>query len=151
MPNFEVFTKRLSPRVKEPYVTIQKRGTMSMNRASHELLGEPEAVELLFDASAQVVGMRAVDPSAKHAYPLRGSGKSKSSFLLSGRAFAMHYGLDTEMARRYPAVFRDGVLQVDLKGESHEVVSNRNKAALSEKARPDAPGEAREDSHDSFG
>jgi len=129
MPDFEVFTKRLSPKVKDPYITIQKKGTMSINRASYELLGEPEAIELLFDASARVMGMRAVEASANHAYPLRGSGKSKSSFLLSGMAFAKYYEINTDVARRYPATFEDGVLQVDLNGEFLEVVSNRNKAA----------------------
>lgn len=129
MPDFEIFTKRLSPKVKDPYVTIQKKGTMSINRASYELLGEPEAVELLFDASARVMGMRAVEASANHAYPLRGSGKSKSSFLLSGMAFSKYYEINTEVARRYSATFMDNILQVDLKGEFLEVVSNRNKAA----------------------
>lgn len=129
MPQFEVFSKRLSPKVTEPYVTIQKRGTMSINRASYELLGNPEAVELLFDASQRIVGMRSSDVSANHAYPLRASGKSKSSFMLSGRAFTQYYEINTDVARRYSAVFEDEILQVDLKGEFLEVVSNRNKAA----------------------
>ena len=129
MPQFELFTKRLSRKATDPYVTIQKKGTMSMNRPSYELLAEPEAVELLFDAVAQIVGLRAVDPASSHAYPLRASGKGESSFLLSGVAFAKYYGIDTEVARRYPATLSEGVLQIDLTGESSEVISNRNRAA----------------------
>lgn len=129
MPQFETFTKRMSPRVREPYVTVQKKGTMSINRASFELMGEPDAVELLFDPSERVMGMRKVDPTAPHAYPLRSSGAKQTSFLLSGMAFAKYYGIDTTVARRYVAVFADEVLQVDLNGEFTEVISNRAKAS----------------------
>jgi len=130
MPNFEVFTKRTSPRIKDPSVTIQKKGTMSINRASYEALGAPEAIELLFDEKERIMGMRAVDASSEHAYPLRGSGKKHSSFLLSGMAFTKFYELDTSVARRYRAHFREGILQVDLNGESTEVISNRTKSEL---------------------
>ncbi len=132
MPRFETFTKRMSPRSTEPYITIQKRGTMSINRASYELLGEPEAVELLFDRSDEVMGLRKVDRSSAHAYPLRGSGSRQSSFMLSGMAFTKYYGIDTSVARRYVAVLEAGVLQANLKGEFTEVVSNRSKKRLTQ-------------------
>ena len=45
---FETFTRRMVPLVKKPTVTIQKRGTLSFNKAAQVALGEPEAVELLY-------------------------------------------------------------------------------------------------------
>lgn len=124
MPQFEVFRKRMAPLVKQPYVTIQRRGTMSFNKAAHRALGSPEAIELLFDANEQIIGVRAVDPHVEHAYPIRMT-NAETSFIVSGRAFTHYYGIETEISRRYPAETIDGVLCIDLKGGGTEVTSNR--------------------------
>ena len=34
---------------RRPQVTIQAKGTLSFNASAHHLLGEPKAVELLYD------------------------------------------------------------------------------------------------------
>lgn len=131
---FEVFTKRLVPLANAPYVTIQKRGTVSLNKSSHHLLGAPTAVELLYDPEEQIVGFRAVDPEVEHAYAIRsmgGQGRSESSattFMVSGTAFFKYYEIDTSEARRYPAEIIDNILRVDLKTEGTIVTGNRNGA-----------------------
>src|SRR5439155_10521968 len=126
MPNFEVFTRRMVPMTKQPSVTIQKRGTISLNRAAQVALGEPEAIELLFDRREQVVGIRALDPGEQHAYPLRPQGKKNAgTYLIAGTAFTRYYGIDTEVSRRWVATIEDGVLCVDLKKEGAIVTSNR--------------------------
>jgi len=124
MPQFEVFRKRMAPLVKQPYVTIQHRGTMSFNKAAHHALGSPEAIELLFDPNEQIIGVRAVDPRVEHAYPIRVT-NAETSFIVSGRAFTHYYGIPTDISRRYPAEILDGVLCIDLKGGGTEVTSNR--------------------------
>lgn len=125
---FEVFTKRMVPLANQPYVTVQKRGTISMNKSAHALLGDPDAVELLYDASAKVMGFRAVAETVEHAYAIRAMGgkAASSTFMVSGRAFFRYYGVDTDEARRYPATFDDGVLCVDLSQPGTIVTSNRN-------------------------
>jgi hypothetical protein len=126
MPNFEVFKKRMIPLQKQPYVTIQKRGTMSFNASAHAALGSPEAVELLYDPDEKVVGVRAVDAAVEHAYPLRTPGNKERSFVLSGTAFTKYYGIDTTVSRRRKAYLEEDVLCVDLKEEGTVVTSNRS-------------------------
>ena len=128
---FETFTRRMVPLVKKPYVTIQKRGTMSFNKAAQAALGEPEAVELLYDKNKNVMGVRGVDPSVQHAYPLRAqANKEVGPYIVSGSAFTKYYGIATGVARRFAAEVHDGVLIVDLEHDEGQVVtSNRNGSA----------------------
>jgi hypothetical protein len=123
--NFETFTKRMVPLAKRPYITIQRRGTLSINRPAYDVLGAPEAVELLYDPERRIVGLRAVDAMAEHAYPVRGAGKSATSFLIAGTAFTKYYGITTDVSRRWPAEIDGGILVIDLRADGTEVTSNR--------------------------
>jgi hypothetical protein len=113
MPPFEVFMRRVSPVPRDAALTIYPGGVFSINRAACTALGEPEAVELLFDRAEQLIGLRGVAARVPHAYPLR-TQSSSSSVLVSGRAFTRHYGISTDVARRYPARMVADVLAVDL-------------------------------------
>jgi hypothetical protein len=77
-------------------------------------LGQPEAVELLFDRDEQVMGFRAVPKDVAHAYAVRAQ-KNASSHLVSGRAFNQYYGITADASRRFPASMVDDVLAIDLK------------------------------------
>ena len=112
------------PLTKSPFVTLQKRGTMSFNKSAHVAMGSPEAIELMYDAEEQVIGVRGVDPRAEHAYPIRETNNS-TSFVVSGRAFTQYYHIDTDVSRRYPAEINDGVLCIDLKVPGTEVTARR--------------------------
>jgi hypothetical protein len=125
---WQTFTKRMAPAVKEPYVTIQKRGVMSFNSAARAALGDPEAIEMLYDPDESLIGFRPVAPETHHAYPIRPSNRSEKTFMVSGLAFTKYYDIDTSVSRRYVAEMRDGVLCVDLKKEGHVVTSNRARA-----------------------
>lgn len=141
MPNFEVFNRRAAPVTAQPLVTIQKRGTMSFNRAAFEALGGPEAVELLFDRQERVVGFRPVGADVPHAYRPRKQGHTYN-YLVAGQAFTQHYGIETDTARRYPAAMLDGVLVVDLKQPGTDATGPRGR---NDGPRPvrveDLPGE----------
>jgi hypothetical protein len=110
------------PLVKQPYVTIQRRGTISLNASAHDQLGAPEAVELLYDKDERIVGFRAVPKEAEHAYGLRAAGKT---YVVSGTAFTKYYKIDTSVSRRWAARMDGDVLCVDLKSDGTEVTSNR--------------------------
>lgn len=134
MPNFEVFDKRVAPTTAELYVTIQKRGTISLNQAAHAALGKPEAVELLFDAGEQIMGLRPADAVAAHGYTLRPSSKRGgivSVYVFSGVAFVRYYDIDVSASRRWKAYMEDGVLCVKLLDPAIEVVGNRAKPVVS--------------------
>ncbi len=126
MPNFELFTKRMVPLGRDPYVTIQKRGTISVSPAAHAALGSPEAVELLYDPAEHIIGLRPVAEPSEHSYPLRAVGtKPGGPYVLSGRAFTKYYGIDTDVSRRRIGELQDGVLCVDLKTPGTVVIGNR--------------------------
>jgi hypothetical protein len=127
MREFETFTRRMVPLVKKPAVTIQKRGTMTLNKAAYVALGAPEAVELLYDKKNNVMGIRPINPEVDHAYPMRPqANKEDGPFIVSGAAFTKYYGIKTDEARRYNAEIEDGVLIIDLSNEGQVVTSNRS-------------------------
>ena len=114
MPNFEVFTKGMVPVPKEPMVTLQKHGVLSLNAAAVAALGSPAAVELLYDRAEQIIGLRPAEAGAPNAYPVW-SGKGSAPAQVSAAAFTRYYEIRTGLARRRVAVMNDGVLCIDLK------------------------------------
>jgi hypothetical protein len=115
---FERFDKRSVPIAENPFVTIQMRGPISLNYSAYETLGGPEAVEMLYDREKQIVGLRSISPKEAYAFPVRPQGrkgKRPSNFVVAGQAFTKHYGIDTSVARRFPAEMQDDILTVDLK------------------------------------
>jgi hypothetical protein len=127
---WETFQRQRTPLVLQPYVTIQKRGTLSLNSAAYEALDSPDAVELLYDRATHRVGIRKVSPEVEHAYQVRPNGTKARSFLVAGSAFTQYYGIETGVARRWPAEGTDGeaMIVIDLRKPGTEIVSNRNKA-----------------------
>lgn len=132
---FEVFTRRMVPLVQKPQVTIQKKGIVSMNKAAHHLLGEPDAIELLYDADADRIGFRGVPRETDHAYIIRPTGANRAgsredagTYVVSGTAFFKYYEIDTSVSRRWPATLEDGILVLDLAGEGTVVTGNRSGA-----------------------
>ena len=113
MPAFEVFTGRARLSGEEA-ITIHRGGLVSVNRAAHVALGEPAAVELLYDRHEHVMGMRGASPEVPHAYPVRKQ-RASSSRLVSGGAFTRCYGIPTDTARRYRPRMLGDILTVDLK------------------------------------
>ena len=77
------------------------------------------------------MGVRGVDPSVQHAYPLRAqANKEVGPFIVSGSAFTKYYGIATGVARRFAAEAQDGIFIVDLEhDEGQAVTSNRNGSA----------------------
>lgn len=128
MPNFETFTKRMVPLTKTPTVTVQRnKGIMSLNKAAHAAMGEPSAVELLYDQAEQIIGIRGVSEDVAHAYPVRSVGKEATTFVIAGTAFTKYYGINTDESRRYVAGLVDDVLCVYLRGDSTVVSTARQK------------------------
>lgn len=125
-PKFEVFTKRAKP-MTDASVTIQKSGGLGFNHAAFIALGEPKAVELMFDQEQRIVGVRSVSPAEDHAYLVKSPAEKRDKgFILSGRAFTAFYDIRTDEARRRRAYMVDDILCVDLKEPGVVVTSNRN-------------------------
>ena len=126
---FEVFDKRMTPLAKAPSVTIQKRGVISLNKAAHDLIGNAETVELLYERDRQVMAVRSTDDSSPHAYAVRnGSKRGPGQAIISATAFTQHYGIDTTATRRWKPFVEDGMLCVDFTQEGTVITGNRTKA-----------------------
>ncbi|HEY1834907.1 MAG TPA: hypothetical protein VGG08_10745 [Solirubrobacteraceae bacterium] len=123
---FETFMRQRARATDDPAVSIQKRGTFSLNGAAYEALGSPEAIELLYDRDRKLVAMRAVDPAAESAYPLRALGKGRT-WLASGKAFMNYYGLAVDHARRWVAQVEDGMLILNMNEEGTDVSLGRDR------------------------
>ncbi len=122
---FESFDKRAAVASKHPYVTVQRRGPFSFNRAAFELMGSPESVELLYDRDTERIGFRAIDPERPRAFPVRAQGKNSVTHVVAGQSFTKHYEIDTSVARRYAVAMEEGVLVLDLRGDSTNATGPR--------------------------
>jgi hypothetical protein len=126
MANFESFHRGLLPLKDDPHLTIQKRGTISVNRSAFEALGAPDAVELLYDRERDIVGLRGIDPKADNAYLVRRTTSSASGpWVISAMAFTHFYDIDTAVSKRWTAFLDDDVLCADLSTPGTPVSSNR--------------------------
>lgn len=110
---FETFTRQRRTG-RQPFVTIQKKGVISLNGAAFEALDSPDAVELLYDTEARLVGLRKVDSSVPHAYQVRAPVENHATYLISGAAFMSYYEIDNSRSIRRPARLDGDLLIVDL-------------------------------------
>jgi hypothetical protein len=122
---WEVFDKRAVPMTKTPQLTIQSRGTMSMNAACFAMLGGPPAVELLFDRDRKVVGLRPSTAENPIAYPIRPVGAGQKTYVIAATTFTQYYGIPLGLPIRYSVELVNGVLIVDLNKEGRVANSNR--------------------------
>jgi hypothetical protein len=129
---FEVYDKRRASASKHPYVTMQRRGPFSFNRAAYELMGSPEAIELLYDRDEERIGFRPASPDRPQAFPVRAQGKNSVTHIVAGQSFANHYGLDVSVARRYPVRMEGEILVLDLRGDSVEATGPRARSSEDE-------------------
>lgn len=126
MRRWQTFDRRATAGVGEALVTVQRRGSFSFNAAARAAIGDPEAVELLYDPEDRVIGFRPADPALPHAYALRKQGSS-NSWIIAGQAFTKRFGIPTDTALRYSAETEDGVLAVDLKTTGTDATGPRLK------------------------
>lgn len=86
-----------------------------MNLRAWDVLGRPEAVEMMFDKGRGVIGLRPADPLLPEAFPVKDK-KGTSSKIISASAFCTHFLI--KMMRT--ALFReveideDGVMTLSL-------------------------------------
>jgi hypothetical protein len=125
---FETFKKDRMPSKGEPAVTIQKRGALSLNNAAFEVLGEASYVELLYDPDERLIGIRRSDEDTPHAYAIRGTGINQATRVVSGKAFLAYYDIPRDVARRWIAEERNGMLVIDLKQPGAEVSGHSSRA-----------------------
>lgn len=114
MPNWEKFTITGGRGVYEKRVSLSPRGVFTLNQPTFEEMGEPEAVEFLFDREQRLIGLTPANKEVPHAYIVRKQ-KANKSYLIGARAFCYHYKVDIEQTVRFREIkLDDGVLILDL-------------------------------------
>ena len=124
---WETYDKRNAPMSKQPQVTIQSRGTISMNLSAYMALGSPQSVELLFDRERKVIGFRPAKGDNHTAYPLRKVGPVGNTYIVAATSFLKYYGVPLGVPSRYEAELSQGVLVVDLNSAPQFAPSNRSR------------------------
>lgn len=127
---FEVFDRGALPVSDvDPEVTIQRRGTMTMNRAAAAALGHPRAIQLMYAEQEHIIGLRAAELGSPRTFRLSPQGKGPTYYSTSGKSFMNRYGIPHEIATRYKARMSGDMLLVDLKEGGVQVFSSRSKTS----------------------
>lgn len=114
----------------DPYITLHKRGTISLNRSAYLALDSADAVELLYDRERSIVGLRPIDARAENSYHVRSTSRSSDGpWVISAMAFTRFYEIDISVSLRWPAYLEDGILCADISGEGIAVSGHHPPAA----------------------
>jgi hypothetical protein len=96
--------------------TMNLRGHISWNRFTHDRLGRPEAVKLLFDAANSRIGLQPVHPTTKNAYPVGPQGSHGGRVIRAYRLLNEHdIRLSEAVEFVNPTIDPEGILVLDLR------------------------------------
>ena len=144
---FVEFDRRSAPINTTPYVTVQKKGLLSLNRAAYDAIEGADAVTLLYHPDKRVIALRPTDPSNPRAYPVRrqGSTSGPGTFIVAGTAFAQYHQIPTDVARRYVGKPLGNLLTIDLNDDAPVVTGPRASTAPPQREARQAELEERPD------
>jgi hypothetical protein len=105
------------------YVTINKKGTIVMNRAAHERMGSPAAFHLLYDSANNTVGLKPTGERMRNAYPSHKSGRHGGQKVMAYRLIT-ECSLHIDQTLEFPdaEIDEDGTLILNLRTAK---ISNR--------------------------
>ncbi len=106
------------------YVTLNAKGTIVLNRAAHEKLGEAEAFMLLYDPANHTIGLKPTNSSKNNAYPALLSGRHGGRKISAFQLFVECGIVVKETLEFHDAeIDREGILLLNLRTAR---VSNRS-------------------------
>src|SRR5437899_7250036 len=74
------------------YATMNPKGVFHISRTTFEMLGEPDAVHLLFDKLNNTIGLKPTRRVMKDAYPIKNK-NSNHGKIIRGFGFAQEFGI----------------------------------------------------------
>jgi hypothetical protein len=107
-------------------ITINAKNILTFNKFARKMLGEPEAVLLLFEKKESMIGLVAASLKDQDAFPMKPKGGGLN-YIVHAAPFCRHFGIVIEKTERFdgPEIDDQGILRLDLKN-THDV-SNRKK------------------------
>ncbi len=106
----------VAPHWSRLYVTINRSGALALSSVTHERLGSPEAVLIMFDRFKQRLGLKPAKLDTPNAYPLKKYGRRGAKIIRAYRLIT-EFGIrppDT-LEFHYPRLDADGNLILDLR------------------------------------
>jgi hypothetical protein len=96
-------------------VTINYKSSLMLNLAAFEALGRPAAVELMFDQTYGMIGVKPVRPDAHNAFPVKTVLKGTYR-RINAASFCRHFDLRIEKTIIFlePMIEPAGVLELNL-------------------------------------
>jgi len=82
---------------------LDTAGRVQLSAAAMKMLGDPEAVILMYDQAAGIVGLRKAQGTEPNCYRIHAAGKNRSSHGFKITDFLRHHGIDHGQAKRFPA------------------------------------------------
>lgn len=75
---------------REVRVTLGQKGVFYLNGVAYDALGQPAAVEILYEGNRRIIGLKPVDLRKHNAFPIKihGTGTYKR---ISAAAFCQHF------------------------------------------------------------
>ncbi len=124
-PTWEMFDHAgASKSDKRPLVSLQVRGSINLNRAAFEFIGQPEALQLFYDRINRLVGFRPAKVGDRAASQVRKAPKSET-YAMAAKAFTNYYDIDISETRRYEVRMYGDIPAIDL--NMPDTTSNRAK------------------------
>ena len=116
------------PRNKSFAITINRDFVLKMNRYARGMLGNPDAVLLMFDRAENVIGVAPTPAADPDGFKIKVKGEI--SYVVHTAPFCRHHGIFFESTEQFamPGLTREGYLTLDLKNT--RVVSRRKKPRL---------------------
>ncbi|QQS32382.1 MAG: hypothetical protein IPM50_12030 [Acidobacteriota bacterium] len=99
------------------YVSLNRLGDIVLNRVAYEQLGEPPAVELLYDRERETIGVKPLNTeTVENAFPVRPRG-NRGGYRIRGNRLLRDFGIDIGRTRIFPGcqIDRYGVLCLDVR------------------------------------
>lgn len=132
--NFSKFDKGSTRAAEKPEVTIQSKGAVVLNGPAHRLMGEPSAVELLYDEDQAVIGLRTAPPDDPDAHRLRATGKD-TRFTIAAAPFLKYFDIPFGDPVKREVRMAGDVLVLDLKDPGRDATSNRRRERFEDLAK----------------
>ncbi len=125
-PDFEIYNVHPVPQADiQPIVTITKRGHFLLNPQAFEALSYAQKVELLFDRTTRVIGLRSVPTTTPHALwvvPRRSERPHDEgppqTYIIHAEGFVAEHNINHEKKRRYTTGKVADILTIRLHEES---------------------------------
>jgi hypothetical protein len=98
------------------YVTMNRKGHISMSRLTYQRLGEPKAFLLLFDTVNNRIGLKPTGISIRNAYPVGPQGRHGGKVIRAYRLM-QEFGIDLPETLQFKdaEIDQDGILILDLR------------------------------------